>query len=263
MRIGFRIPEVVIDAVCDSHQTIATRAQQPVESVTLFGRLNLARITRADSRERVGGDDAGFQRGCVTVQSEVVTVRRITKAKPPEITGVKQALITDIVQRQQRFRVLKKFVVTTTRAQLRNRKATGPIVSVDYVRREAQVFEQRERRAREERVTNVVVVVTVDVGTREKLGSFEQVSWRPGSVAIPETHEMNLAAPFNANVLDRTAVQECAIDLVVERKDELRFDVLLDECFGECARDIRQPTGFGKRHSFRCQDSDAHTERES
>ena len=52
----------------------------------------------ADGCERIGGNDACFQRGRVTVQSEVIAFRRIAKAKPPEISGIKQALIADVVK---------------------------------------------------------------------------------------------------------------------------------------------------------------------
>ena len=48
VRIDFRIPEIVIDAIGDSHQTAAAGLQKPIKTVALFGCLNLARITGAD-----------------------------------------------------------------------------------------------------------------------------------------------------------------------------------------------------------------------
>jgi hypothetical protein len=78
----------------------------------------------------------------------------------------------------------------------------------------------------------VVVVVTVDVRTREELGRFEQVSRRAGHITIPETNLMNLAAPLHANVLHRTAVQKRAIDLIVEREDKLGVYILFGKRFG-------------------------------
>ena len=58
MRISFRIPDFVVDAVGDSSQPIAARTQQPVEPVTLFRSLNLPRITRTYRRERIGGNQS-------------------------------------------------------------------------------------------------------------------------------------------------------------------------------------------------------------
>ena len=98
VRIGFRIPDVVIDTIRDSRETIATRAQQPVESVTLFWRLNLMCVTRAHGRECVSSDDSGFQRRGVTVQAEVVAFGWIAKAEPPEIAGIEETLIADVVK---------------------------------------------------------------------------------------------------------------------------------------------------------------------
>ena len=125
--------------------------------------------------------------------------------------------------------------MTAARAQFGSRKAARPIVSMNDIGLPVECFEQRERSAREESETNVVVAVTVDGRACEELRRFEKVSGRTRRVAKPETNVVNLAAPLDANVLDRTAIQEQTIDLIVERKDELRVNVLLHEGFRQCA----------------------------
>ena len=93
------------------------------------------------------------------------------------------------------------------------------------------MFQQSQGSAREESETNVIVVVAVDCRTREELVRFKQIRWRSRCIAIPKTNVMNLPAPLDANVLDRTAVQQRAIDLFIQREDKLRVDALFDERF--------------------------------
>ena len=105
----------------------------------------------------------------------------------------------------------------------------------------------------------MIVAVSVDGWTCEELRRFEQVSWSTRRIAIPEANVVNLAAPFDTNVLNRATVQEQPIDLIVEWEDELRVDFLLDERFRQRSRNVREPASFGKRHSFRRKNSDAHS----
>src|ERR1041385_1808184 len=104
----------------------------------------------------------------------------------------------------------------------------------------------------------MVVFVAVDLRTREKIRRFEQIRWCTRGIAIPEANLMNVAAPLNAHVLDRAAIQQRAIDLLVKRKDELRVDIETRERFRQRARYVSQPAGLGKRHSFRSQDGYTH-----
>src|SRR3569832_2366946 len=120
------------------------------------------------------------------------------------------------------------------------------------------MFQQCECGAREERETNVVVFVAIDLRTREEVRSFEEVSWSTRGVAKPEANLMNLAAPLDAHVLNGAAVQQRSIDLLVKRKDKLSIDIETRERFRQRARYISQPTGFGERHSFRSQDGYTH-----
>src|SRR5206468_21263 len=61
MRVCFGVPDFVIDSVGDAYQPIAARAHQPIKSITMLRRLNFARITRADGRQKVGGDNSSLQ----------------------------------------------------------------------------------------------------------------------------------------------------------------------------------------------------------
>src|SRR5262245_52516121 len=97
---------------------------------------------------------------------------------------------------------------------------------MDHVRRPVERLEQSEGGTRKESEANVVVAVAVNGRTREELRRFEQVCRRACRVAVPETNLMNLAAPLDAYVLYSSAVQECAIDLIVKWEDELGVDVL-------------------------------------
>ena len=142
---------------------------------------------------------------------QVVALRRIAEAKPPEITGAEKSLIADVMKRKQTLRLLKKLFVTTARTKLGGCEATRPIVSMNYVGLPVKCLEQCECGAREECETNVIVVVTVDRRTCKEFGRFKKVRGRACCVAKPEAHVMNLTAPFNANVLDRTANIERSI----------------------------------------------------
>src|SRR6266542_2729023 len=83
VRIGFGIPDFIIDPVRNSRQSIATGSYQPLESIALFRRLNFTRITRADRRKRIGSDNAGLQsRGCA-LEHEIAG--NITESEPPQV----------------------------------------------------------------------------------------------------------------------------------------------------------------------------------
>src|SRR5215212_9547267 len=123
------------------------------------------------------------------------------------------------------------------------------------------MFEQRERGAREESETNVVVFEAVDRRTCEELWRVEQVSRCARGITEQKTNQMNLAAPLNAHVVDSAAIQQRSIDLLVKWKDELRVDIQLSQSFRQSARYVRQPAGLGKRNSFRSQDGDTHLQR--
>ena len=77
----------------------------------------------------------------MTIETEVVTFRGVAKPEPPEIAGIEQSLVTDVVQREQAACILKERLVTSTRTLLSHGKATGPIVSVYDVGFETQVLQ--------------------------------------------------------------------------------------------------------------------------
>src|SRR5204862_7956780 len=96
--ISFRIPNVVVDSVCDTRKAILACAQQPVEAMTLIRHLNLARITRTNRRQSIGRDDSRFQRRRCCAQYEVVTVWRIAKTQPPKVFWIEESLVSNIVK---------------------------------------------------------------------------------------------------------------------------------------------------------------------
>ena len=116
VRIGFRIPKIVIDPVGDSGQAITAGAQKPIKTVAPFGRLNLARVTGTDGRKRIGRDDAGLQRRRRVRQHKVAT--GFSEPQPPEILRIEGPLISEVVDRKQRARPFEKFIATPSGAQL-------------------------------------------------------------------------------------------------------------------------------------------------
>src|SRR5829696_6514468 len=89
-------------------------------------------------------------------------------------------------------------------------------------------LQQSKCGTREESKPNMIVAVPVDVRTREELRCFKQISRSSCRIAKPETNIVNLTTPLHANVFDRAAVQQQTVDLIVERQDELRVDILFD-----------------------------------
>src|SRR6266496_4243612 len=83
MRIGFGIPDFIINPVRNPHQSIMPRSYQPVESIALCRRLNFTRITRADRGKRVGCHNAGLQsRGCAFEHEVAGSIR---ESEPPQV----------------------------------------------------------------------------------------------------------------------------------------------------------------------------------
>lgn len=60
-RVGGGVPRRVVDAIDDADELRAAGAQDAVESVATFRRLDLARVRHADGRHRVGRHDALLQ----------------------------------------------------------------------------------------------------------------------------------------------------------------------------------------------------------
>src|ERR1051325_6076566 len=56
VRIGFRVPQFIINAIRDAHQSSLARPQYPIKSGSLFRSLYFIRIAAAYSRQCIGCD---------------------------------------------------------------------------------------------------------------------------------------------------------------------------------------------------------------
>jgi len=68
MRITCRIPGTFVDTVQDARQVRGAMAQQRIQAVTVFCRLDLACVGRTDSGDAVGKRDTAFDERHLSVE---------------------------------------------------------------------------------------------------------------------------------------------------------------------------------------------------
>src|SRR2546423_14513642 len=97
MRVGLRVPDVVVNAVRDASQAVAPLAREPVESVPLLRPLNLVGVAAADGRDGVRGHQARLERRGRAVRQKDVRLLAPAVAEPPEVAGVERPLVGEVV----------------------------------------------------------------------------------------------------------------------------------------------------------------------
>src|SRR5436190_9357422 len=101
VRIGFRVPNLIINAIGNPRQPITAGAHQPIKAVTLLRRLNLSSVTWADSGKSIGRQRAGSQSGRRSVRNKLIPF--VAESQPPKVLRVEQALIGEIMNGKNNF----------------------------------------------------------------------------------------------------------------------------------------------------------------
>src|SRR5436189_5073959 len=78
VRIGRRIPILIVDAVDDAGELARATEQHALQPAAVIERLNLAGIGRAHGRQSIGMYDAGLHKIDTAVEFEVLEMK-----KPP------------------------------------------------------------------------------------------------------------------------------------------------------------------------------------
>src|SRR5260370_698558 len=160
IRVGFRIPNVIVDAMGDPYQAVPVRPHQPIESITLLRRLNLAGISRAHRRQNICGNQAGLQSRSRTLQHEIARV--VVEPQPPQIRGPERALIGQVMNRKDNPGFGEELFVAPPGAHLDRGRPARPVVTVQDVRRIAQSIEQGDRRPAEKNEAFEIVYLAID-----------------------------------------------------------------------------------------------------
>jgi hypothetical protein len=100
MRIRLGVPNIIIYAISNASQSIASRPKKPIEPGTVFRRLYFLRITAAYGGKGIGGYQSGFQGGSCAFEHEVIFVGRLAETQPPQVIGIKRPLVSEIVNRK-------------------------------------------------------------------------------------------------------------------------------------------------------------------
>ena len=77
MRIVFRVPLVVVDAVQDSEQRVLPLPQTVIQSATEFLGHDFSGVSWADGGDRIGVNNPGFHAVHVAVEFDPVRVKVI------------------------------------------------------------------------------------------------------------------------------------------------------------------------------------------
>ena len=101
LHVGRRIPDCRVDRVQDAGEHAGATAQQAIEAAALLGRLDFARVGRADRGELVGVVKAGFHERQLAVVFEPIDAKgRVGQAQVGKIPGWKNALVGQVVHRE-------------------------------------------------------------------------------------------------------------------------------------------------------------------
>ena len=115
------------------------RAEDAVEPEAELRRLDFLGVARADGRDDVGVVDAAFQEA--DLAARIRADRRVNRSQPRSSrgsqSGVEEALIGEVVNREDAGRAAKHGMRRVERAQIDRREARLPVVRVDDGRRRA------------------------------------------------------------------------------------------------------------------------------
>ena len=192
-------PFTVVDAVEDAEQPLLTRAQQRVESHAESLGLDLACVSRADGRDRVGVDQSGLEE-VDSAGVQVVLVEKVGPGSEPEFVddrGIENSLVADVVDRQQVSAGVEQAVPLVSRARLERQEAGVPIVGVEYVGAPLQTLARVQHRTRKEREAPVLVaVVGIDPVAVVQRGAVDEVDRQvaPRQHSRPQREVQELAA---------------------------------------------------------------------
>ena len=73
----------------------------------------------------------------------------------------------------------------------------------------------------------MVVTVPINSGSGKEVGGIYEVRRRTCDVALVHTDQSNLTAPFDVHIFNWFAIDQVAINLIIQWQYESRVDVLL------------------------------------
>ncbi|MEJ7709837.1 MAG: hypothetical protein WKF84_08245 [Pyrinomonadaceae bacterium] len=97
MRVGGRIPGIVVNAVGDPDEAISACSEQPVESVALLWRLYFLGVAAADGGKHIACHQTGLHRRRRPVKCKQVLRLEAVEAKPRQIRRIESALVSEVV----------------------------------------------------------------------------------------------------------------------------------------------------------------------
>ena len=103
VRVCRRVPYPMIDAIEDARQVAPPRLQEAFEAAAIFGRQNLTRIGRTDSRESVGVTDPRFEERNLAIELQAIgTEGFFREGKLGIEIGREQTLVREVVHCEDR-----------------------------------------------------------------------------------------------------------------------------------------------------------------
>src|SRR5262245_13123088 len=131
MTIGLGIPRLDVDAVQDADKILRAIAQDAVEAEAVFRRENLARVRRADGRERVGEKDSALERACAAPELEQPRmVQLAAQTDPRQLRGIEQSLEREVVNREHAPHAFERGIAAKDGPEVDRRERPLPIVRV-------------------------------------------------------------------------------------------------------------------------------------
>src|SRR5262245_21599979 len=102
MRVGFWAPFLVVNAIENAVQVLATRAQYAVQPKAVFGSLDLARVGGAHRVQRVAEDNPALQEIDLAIELETIQIEhaRIVQPDLRQDLRRKQSGITKVMDRK-------------------------------------------------------------------------------------------------------------------------------------------------------------------
>ena len=109
VRIDFRIPHAVVDAVDDAEQVVVAVGEDAFEAVAQRRRLDLLGVARADGGDHVGERDAALEEVEVAVELHLPPVEVLpVDAGELHVPVPEAALVGDVVDREHRRRANRR-----------------------------------------------------------------------------------------------------------------------------------------------------------
>ena len=174
--VAFGAPLRIIRSVQDSDQVIRPLADYTFEAGAKFRSLNFLRVAAAHGGQIVRIDQASLEEVDLSVEFEGIHGEEIVgKADGPHRGLRKDALIGEIVNRQDDWKRADNRILGVLGAENHGHKRRLPIVAVNHVREPhaLDAFNGDARKFREALVVIriVAVFISVELGTIEESGS--------------------------------------------------------------------------------------------